>query len=222
VRRSTALAKFFTGLPAAQMVIMNWRDEPEAPGTPFPACGGHAADGAAYVCDFEQESDNIRHAAREAPNVFVDMDASTYEYAVGTGHDRGGAAPDCPYIPPASYVDFYLADHYDRHATDSTLPNEKPPGSSEWSTWLDCVASSGKPIGLAEYGLDCRSQNPPQQILADEIAKDDGYLAAIPGAKQPVIMWEYWDWNTKPPGCQMTSATVKDEWKRAEIQNGGG
>jgi hypothetical protein len=217
------LVKFFTGLPAAQMVIMNWKNEPEAPGAVFPPCGGHAADGPAYVCDFEQESDNIRQAAGDAPNVFVEMDASSYQYdsEPGSRHDRGGAAPDCPYIPPASYVDFYLADHYNEHATDASLPNEKSPEKTEWSTWLNCVASSGKPIGLAEYGLDCKTQNPPQKTLADEIGKDNDYLAAIPGAKQPTIMWEYWDWDTKPPGCQMTSMTVKDQWKSAETQNGG-
>jgi hypothetical protein len=216
------LAKFFTGLPAAQMVIMNWRDEPEAPRAPFPPCGGQTGNGPAYVCDFEQESRNIRKAAGDAPNVFVAMDASTYQYAPGTSHDRGGGdGQKCTYIPPASYVDFYLADHYNTRASDSSLPDEKSPEGDEWSTWLGCVASSGKPIGLAEYGLDCRTQNPPQQTLADEIAQDKGYLAAIPGARQPTIMWEYWDWNTKPPGCQMTSTTVKDEWRSAETQNGG-
>lgn len=217
------LVKFFTRLPAAQMVIMNWRDEPEAPHAVFPECGGKKADGAAYVCDFEKESDHIRQAADGAPDVFVDMDASTYQYDSdpGSGHDRGGAAPHCPYIPPASYVDFYLADHYDQDATDASLPDENSPEGTEWSTWLNCVASSGKPIGLAEYGLDCRTQKPPQKTLADEIGKDNDYLLAIPGAKQPTIMWEYWDWDTKPPGCQMTSTTVKDEWKSVETQNGG-
>jgi hypothetical protein len=216
------LAKFFAGLPRAQMVIMNWRDEPEAPHAVFPSCGGQTGNGPAYVCDFKQESHNIRQAAGDAPNVFVAMDASTYQYAAGTSHDRGGGdGQKCTYIPPASDVDFYLADHYNTRATDSSLPGEKSPEGDEWSTWLGCVASSGKPIGLAEYGLDCRTQDPPQQTLASEIAQDKGYLAAIPGARQPTIMWEYWDWDTKPPGCQMTSTTVKNEWQSVETQNGG-
>jgi hypothetical protein len=213
-----ALAKFFTGLPAAQMVIMNWKNEPEAPHAVFPPCGGYTGDGPAYVCDFKQESDNIRQAAGDAPNVFVDMDASTYEYSNAKGHDRGTG---CAYIPPASYVDFYLADHYNDDATDASLPDENPPGGNEWKNWLNCVASSGKPIGLAEYGLDCHTQNKPAQTLANEIAQDNGYLSAVPGAKQPTIMWEYWDWDTKTPGCQMTSPIVKDEWKSVETQNGG-
>lgn len=70
----------------------------------------------AYVCDFKQESQNIRKAAGDASNVFVAMDASTYQYAPGTSHDRGGGGQKCTYIPPASYVDFCLADHYNTRA----------------------------------------------------------------------------------------------------------
>jgi hypothetical protein len=217
----SALADFFTGLPAAQMVIMNWRDEPELESTTLPACGDKTTPGAIYVCDFEKESDNIRQAAGDAPNVFVDMDSATSEYAVGTSHDNGVG---CSFIPPSSYVDFYLADHYNRDATDASLPNEAAPWGGEWSTWLSCVAGYHKPIGLAEYGLDCSTANPPQQTLANELGQDDKYLPAIPGATQPTIMWAYWDSDSGKsiPGCQMTSSIVMDKWKSIETQNGGG
>src|SRR5207245_888640 len=91
-------------------------------------------------------------------------------YGLETLH-LGTAATDsagtsCGYIVPTSYTDFYLADHYDHGANGMSLPNETngPAGDSvglKWSNWLSCVQPINKPVGLGEYGLDCKT-NPDQ------------------------------------------------------------
>jgi hypothetical protein len=97
-------------------------------------------------------------------------------------------------------------------------------GTGEWqyvSGQIQAPAGAADCGGQAGNGLDCHAQQKPPQTLSAEIAQDNGYLAAIPGARQPTIMWEYWDWDTKTPGCQITSPAVKDEWRSVETQNGG-
>lgn len=208
------LAAFFTGLPAAQMVIMVWYQEPE--GNSFSGCPGAASgNGPNFVCYFEQQSQDIRQAAGDAPNVFVAMDAGDYQYSNDPSHDNGTG---CAFIPPNTYADFYLVDHYDENANGKDLPAEASPTNNEWSNWLACVQGLNKPLGLAEYGLDCTT-NPDQTVVTNEMKADDSYLAAIPGATEPTIMWEYW----YDGGCVFdNSAGGVTAWKSFETQNGGG
>jgi hypothetical protein len=220
------LAAFFTGLPAAQQVIMVWWQEPE--NDTFSGCAGSASgNGPNFVCYFEQQSGNIRQAANDAPNVFVAMDAETYQYGSASSHDDGTS---CSFIPPTTYTDFYLADHYDEslngvNINGESLPNEIGQNGVEWSNWLSCVQGINKPIGLAEYGQDCTT-NPDQAVVTQAITADGGYLQAIPKATEPTIMWEYWYSDsgfTTGPGCEFdNSAGGITEWQSLETQNGGG
>jgi Carbohydrate binding domain len=226
---------FFQGLPDPQMVIMVFHQEPE--GDSFSGCPGSApGDAANFVCYSEQQSGFIRQAANDATNVFVATDSSTTQYGSGTNDSAGTG---CGYIVPTSYTDFYLADHYDTGASGMSLPNETsaPPADPadtaglKWSRWLSCVQPINKPLGLAEYGLDCTT-NPDQSIVTQEMAADDSsYLAAIPGATEPTLMWEYWysaSGIPAGPGCMFDNSGEYNgvggiqQWQDGETQNGGG
>jgi hypothetical protein len=204
------IAKFLANVPAAQMVIMVYYSEPE----------GKFSSGAQFVSQFETQSQNIRAAAGDAPNIFVALDSSSYEYGTRASDSAGTG---CGYIVAPQYVDFYLVDHYDEGASGNSLPDETtgPAGDSngqKWLNWLGCVQSMNKPLGLAEYGLDCHS-DPDQPVVTDEMEADDNYLSAIPGATEPTIMWDYW-YDT---GCQFSnSAGGLTAWRSFETQNGGG
>jgi hypothetical protein len=198
------------------MVIMVYHQEPE----------GDYSSGSQFVSEFEGQSVAIRTAANDAPNIFVAMDSGTFQY--GT-QSTDSAGTSCGYIVPTSYTDFYLADHYDHGANGMSLPNETngPAGDSvglKWSNWLSCVQPINKPIGLGEYGLDCKT-NPDQPIVTQEMTADDSYLAAIPGATEPTIMWAYWysaSGISQGPGCMFSSMANLGEWHGIETQNGGG
>ncbi|MGH3156207.1 MAG: carbohydrate binding domain-containing protein, partial [Streptosporangiaceae bacterium] len=222
-------ADFFQNLPAAQMVVMVFHGEPEA--------SSDFSSGSQYVSDFDTESLDVRDAAvtsagNAMPNVFVAADSTTFQYASSAPNNAGdpnGPGNGCPYIPPTTSTDFYLADHYNQNvqsAPDNTLPTAGSPGpGQDWSNWLSCVQDINKPVGLAEYGLDCHnSVGPDQQVVTDEINADNDYLEAIPGATQPTIMWEYWySDNGGTPGCVFSNAYgAVTAWQNAETQNGGG
>lgn len=69
-RNESQFATFFQGLPAAQIVIMVYHQEPE----------GDYSSGSQFVSGFEAQSQNIRAAAaydHKNSNVFVAMDSST-------------------------------------------------------------------------------------------------------------------------------------------------
>lgn len=210
------LGAFLADLPAAQMVIMVYHNEPE----------GKYSSGSQFVSEFEAQSQNIRAAAGDAPNIFVAMNSTIREYGSGASDSAGTG---CGYIVPAQYADFYLADHYDQGANGKSLPSETsgPAGDSsgqKWLNWLGCVQSMNKPIGLTEYGLDCTT-NPDQPVVTNEMEADNSYLAAIPGATEPTIMWEYWyDAATGATGSCVfdNSAGGITAWRSFETQNGGG
>jgi hypothetical protein len=200
-----------TAFPDQQMVIMTYHDEPEL------STSGLTA--AQFKQQFETQSTNIRNAAAavgRTQQVFVAMDSATSAYTNGFG---------CSYIPPASYVDFYLADHYDDVANGQSLPSENSPYSDEWRNWLACVQDLSKPLGLAEYGQNCKDgSNPNSPLVTQAIGNDNTYLEAIPGATEPTIMWEYWyDTNAaRTSNCVFTNASTISEWQSIETQNGGG
>lgn len=214
VQESEAQLKaFLAGLPHDQQIIMVWWQEPES--ASFSGCSGASGNGPNFVCYFEQQSDNIRQAAAAdgvTPEVLLGMDANTYAYRTGTG---------CSFIPPSSYVDVYLADHYALNATSNLAagPGER---TDNWQGWLACVLPQNKPIGLAEYGLNPNGSDPAG--TASAIAADSDYLAALPKTThEETALWELWD-----SGAGIESWAIDDEpaavsaWKAAETQNGGG
>jgi Carbohydrate binding domain len=204
------IAAFFANLPTAQMVIMVYYNEPE----------GNFPSGAQFVSEFEAQSNNIRAAASDAPNIFVAEDSLGYQYG---SRSSDSAGTGCGYIVNPAYTDFYLDDHYDQGANGMSLPDETsgPTGDSDgqkWLNWLGCVQSMNKPLGLAEYGLDCTT-NPDQPVVTDEMSADDKYLGAVPGATEPTIMWEYWYEGDCKFGNSAGGITA---WKSFETQNEGG
>jgi hypothetical protein len=171
---TTNVASFVSSIPASRAVVMIFFQEPEA----------HFASGADYVTQFEAQSTLIRQTAGDAPNVFVADDAATSQYRPG----QPGA--DCSFIPPPTYTDLYLADHYQSRPNGQDLPNGQ--NGDDWTTWLNCVQPTHKPIGLAEYGLGTcgagGNATREQSLLAD-----NSYLKGLPDViGAPVLIWNYW------------------------------
>src|SRR5207248_11498146 len=108
--------------------------------------------------------------------------------------DHGGAhqaGTECSFIPPSSYVDVYLADHYAYNASGNLAasPGER---ADNWLDWLACVLPQNKPIGLGEYGVNPNDSNPSGASSA--IAAHASYLAALPPpTHEETATWELGD-----------------------------
>jgi hypothetical protein len=221
---------FFTGMPAGQTVIMVYHGEAENTGKgTFSGCPG-SGDAAKFVSCFEQEANNIRTAAAAHPglteNVFTADDSASSQYdASGTGHG-------CSWIVPPNYADFYVEDHYERgwaNGSNLSVQSGSSKAAPQWNSWLSCVDGSGKPIGLAEYGLcsggaDCNHGSTTCGDAgsttddAKTMTADNTYLAGEPSGTSPTLLWEYWYdkcWQFGNGHGGMT------EWRSIENQNGG-
>ena len=195
---TTNVASFVSSIPASRTVVMIFYQEPEA----------HFASGAEFVAEFEAQSTLIRQAASSAPNVFVADDAATSQYRPG----YPGA--DCSFIPPPAYTDVYLADHYQSRPNGQDLPNGQ--NGDDWTTWLNCVRPTHKPIGLAEYGLGTcgvdGNATREQSLLADNT-----YLKGLPAViGAPVLIWNYWWVNGGSAGSCMDwqfSGAATSAWR---------
>jgi len=158
-------------------------------------------------------------------------DAATYQYDPNTSHDAGGAGGSCAYTVPRKYVDFYLADTY-----DDTLPlvGGTLTNSPMWAGWLSCVLPQNRPIGLAEYGVNCETTaNAPS--THGVLAADDRYLRSqsfVPNGSaraytRPVILWEYWWYDNAGLNCAFTpggrpeGAQAVRQWRAIEAEQGG-
>ncbi|HEY7144861.1 MAG TPA: hypothetical protein VH637_11480 [Streptosporangiaceae bacterium] len=216
---NTNVASFVGSIPAGKPVILIYYQEPEHNTFSFQGKTG----GPAFVAEFETQSNLIRGSAGDAPNITVAMDAGTYQYVPGTNHDLGAS---CGFIPPSQYVDMYLADHYEPAASGNNLATDSA-SKAEWNTWLGCANAQHKPIGIAEYGLNCNGANPAPNAAstAAGIAADNTYLKGQPDGL-PVLMWAYWYDNNVT--CNFTKGGAPDgtqavsQWKSIETQNGGG
>jgi hypothetical protein len=227
------LATYVSDIPAGKNVILIPFQEPEDPNNAWSYDG--LTGGAAYVAEAENEVGVIRGAETSSniANIFVAEDSEDYEYASGTTHDDAG---NCSYIIPGSYVDMYLDDHYEYSATGDSLPNDTPDSDAnvEWNGWLSCVSGQGRPIGLAEYGLNCGQEDgdgamPNALTTSEGMDADNSYLEGQPDGL-PVVLWEYW-WDTNGDSsgnCQFTEGGSPDgtkavsQWESNEQQNGGG
>jgi len=213
-----AIDAFVQSVPADQLVILVYWQEPEGAGAEsFSACG--TTGGPAFVCEFGQQAAEIR-AAGDDPNVLVGMDAEGYQYSSAAQHDRGTG---CAFVPPAADVDVYLEDHYEGYPSGNdppsgdAMPQSGTPFEQEWSNWLACVSPTGKPVGLAEYGLNHMIA---PAVVDGALQADDGYLAGLPGGglNAPVLVWEYWWCGGDKFGSSGSTAL----WRSFETQNGGG
>ena len=227
---TTHVASFVGSIPADKPVILTYWQEPENDSFSYHGLTG----GPAFVAEFESQSSLIRASTTGSnrANVFVAMDAMDYQYAAGSRHDRGGATSACSFIPPARYVDFYLDDHYELVASGYNLATD-PGGEAGWNGWLGCVRPQYKPIGLAEYGLNCGASgtgaHPNDLTTSEGMAADNAYLERQPDGL-PVVLWEYW-WDDNGDGsfdCRFrrggspAGTQAVQQWHANEIQNGGG
>lgn len=219
--QNTNVASFVGSIPAGRTVVLEWWQEPEND-----TFTGSGTNGQNFVTDFEAQSNLIRSSTTAAnrANVFVADNAMTYQYAAGTNHNLGGAGGSCSFIPPSSYVDTYLADHYEFTSSGNNVSVDSG-GQGEWNGWLNCVKGQNKPIGIAELGYNCTASpnfaNSPSTSTA--ITADAAYLQGEPDGL-PVNLLEYWwDPNGFTGGnCQFTDSTPENAWKTAETANGGG
>lgn len=195
------VASFVSSISPDRAVVMTFHQEPE----------GDFSSGADYVAQFEAQSTLIRRAANDAPNVFVADDASTSQYKPS----YPGA--DCSYIPPPAYTDFYLADHYQPKPKGEDLPDGQQ--GDDWTTWLNCVQPTHKPIGLAEYGLGpCGADG--NTTRTQSLLADNSYLKGLPAViGAPVLIWNYWWVNSGSPDSCLNwqfSDTVTGAWRSVE------
>jgi hypothetical protein len=181
----STVKSFVESMPAhrSSPVIMVYWQEPEVGNkTPISA--------ATFKTNFEERSQWVRQAAQQAKAqgkdlsyVKVAMDSATSEYG------PGGRGSGCAYFPPASDVDYYLADVYEHKLTGLQGTNLQ--------AWSQCVAEKGhgQPQGIAEYGLGvCTATGGPATEAEREqtLAGDAAYLAKnFPH----LLLWEYW-WST--------------------------
>jgi hypothetical protein len=215
------LAAFFKAMPPQQMVIMVFHNEVED--------DWKEVSGSQFASQFHTQSQNVRAAAAAdglTSRVFVAEDSSDYQYGTLSLNDHGDPRPgQCPYIVPSSDTDFYLVDHYDNNMSGqgSSLPDESGQQGAEWRDWLSCVQSHGKPIGLGEYGFNCKSGSPNDPAVTQAITSDGRYLqSASTWQHEPTIMWAYWyGSNATHPGnsCVFTNPKTIAEWKSLERQN---
>jgi transcriptional regulator with XRE-family HTH domain len=95
-----------------------------------------------FTSQFEIQSDLIRSAHN--PDVQVGMSAAIYEYQPAVNVSAAG----CGYIPPAAYVDYYLAAVYEPY-----LQGIDRTDHGGFVRWQRCTAGLHRPRGLVEYGL---------------------------------------------------------------------
>lgn len=214
---NTNVTSFVSGIPAGRTVVMIYHGEPEGKVFTYQDKTG----GPAYVAEFEHQVSLIGAGAKEAPNIFISMDASAY------GYRPGGPGLGCGFIPPPSYVDFYLIDHYQLEPNGSAVSQGAGEGPGEWQSWLNCVSGYGKPIGLAEYGLGtCGEQN--STLRQASIAATAPYLESLPGSSAldaPVLVWSYW-WvdesgrtGNKCADWQFTRSATIQAWHSIEVNS---
>lgn len=186
VQPTTNVVSFVQSIPADRTVLLSYRDEVE----------DSAESPAQFLSEFEVQSALIRSAHRS--NVQVVMDSASYQYAAGTSHDRGvnGA-----YLPPASEVDAYCIDVYQHHPTGKGLRTDP-----QFQGWLKLVRGRGKPLCIAEYGIDSNDQatGPDSNAVQLKTLKaDNAYLKSLGGFE----VWDYW-WSLVGPGGKPQALSV--------------
>jgi hypothetical protein len=209
------VASYVRTTPSSRDVIFIFHHEPENDWF-----AGRGSNGQNFVTEFETQSVLIRRAADGAPNIKIAMAAEAFEYQPGTRWHQG---VDCGYIPPASYVSYYLADIYESDPDGRALPYS--PVAVQWDTWLRCVTEAMKAdpsaqvwLGVAEYGLGTLTGD---KARARTIAADAVYL---PRQVPRFALWEYWwednsiNWGCTVENCdwQFTDPATIREWRSLE------
>jgi hypothetical protein len=162
----------------------------------------------AFVSAFEEQSRRIRSVHNA--NVRVATSALIYQYQ--SCHNPAAAA--CRYIPPPSYVDYYLAAVYDPY-----LDGIDRTDGGGFVVWQKCTQGLHRPRGLVEFGLGlgergspaCQPESRRTAVLYHDL---DYIHANLPD----LAVLEYW-WNASPnASCAQswqfpTDSPTADLWR---------
>jgi transcriptional regulator with XRE-family HTH domain len=141
----------------------------------------------AFVSAFEVQSRLIRSVHN--PNVRVATSAMIYQYR----SSLNPKAATCGYIPPPSYVDYYLAAVYDPYLEGIDRTDQ-----GGFVVWQRCTRGLHRPRGIAELGLGLGTHGStscqPESRRTAVMYRDLAYLhAGLPD----LAVLEYW-WNQRP------------------------
>jgi hypothetical protein len=142
--------------------------------------------GAQFVADWHDQAQKIRACQAGTP-VKLTLITSHFE-----GHYQDGTLTNSSFIPPASDVDVYGFDFYDRknYWVGSDMSTNKA-----WTVWTGFVKGLGKPLALTEYGISGAGTDAAQNT---RLQADLTYLKAAfgPGGSLssfPLYCWLYWN-----------------------------
>lgn len=155
----------------------------------------------AFKSEFEAQSAAVTKFEAKVPHRNVWFAEDSWD-----GHYQKSA--DCSYILPASYVSYYLVDVYqgrNGNPTESPVPLS---GDQAWNNWLTCTRSRGRPVGIAEFAINCgHEQNtrkhPYETAVYESFQADDQYFKG-PFLKRgfpELEVWNLWDSG----GCAINS-----------------
>jgi hypothetical protein len=209
------MTAFINAVPAAQQVILVYRQEPE--GDTFNgSCG---TGGPEFVCEWNAQYAEYQNAG-DHPNITMVMNAGSFQYK------NGNKGADCSFLPPGADVDGYAIDFYEQTVDGNNVANNVNRGDA-WNNWTNCILNTignHKPIGMFEQGYDqsttSNQQNTPTAIMADQ-----SYLESYPASHgQPVNWWSYWwsDFGGTAGNWRFDNTYgAMDKWKANETANGG-
>jgi transcriptional regulator with XRE-family HTH domain len=141
----------------------------------------------AFVSAFEDQSRLIRSVHNA--NVRVATSAMVYQYHSSV---NPGAAT-CGYIPPAAYVDYYLAAVYDPYLEGIDRTDQ-----GGFVVWQNCTRGLRRPRGIAELGLGLGTHGSAScQPEARRTAVMYGDLAYLHDNVPDLSVLEYW-WSAEP------------------------
>jgi transcriptional regulator with XRE-family HTH domain len=161
-----------------------------------------------FTSQFETQSDLIRSAHNA--DVQVGMSAGIYQYQPAVNVRAVG----CGYIPPAAYVDYYLAAVYEPYLQGIDRTDQ-----GGFVRWQRCTAGLHRPRGLVEYGLGLGMHGSascqPESERTGVMYHDLEYLHEnVPDLR----ILEYW-WRMSPnPPCSESwqfpaGSSTADLWR---------
>jgi hypothetical protein len=195
VMSASALAQFISTIPST-IPAVGFTFDQEAEGT--------YTSGADFVSKYVDQATKIRAAQSNTPVQLVMMTASLMSW-----YQQGG---NSSYLPPASSVDVYGLDFYDRKIfwAGPDMSTNKA-----WIVWTGFVKGLGKPLAITEYGISGAVSAAEQNT---RLQADWAYLKAAFGSggslsKYPLYTWLYWDTGYPALGGSL------NEFLGTEVQN---
>jgi hypothetical protein len=204
----SGLAQYVASIPDDREVWLSYWQEAE---DTYP--GGSYTN---FIKTFIQCSQIIRSVGKANVKIFQNSAGSPYA-TVGSAPQQG-----LWQVPP-EHVDAYTVDSYQRASLHS-YPSAGLANYQPWLNWLGVYASSGRPVGITEYGIS--NATPGQRNT--RLQQDAAYLrtafpgpAGGPGAVSPfpLLLWLYW-WSDCSGGSigafanQFTDSATIATWQQ--------